>query len=286
MILRAPPWRFGAFVQMRNLVRSRVKEHFRYAVVLVVLLAPVFSARSAGQAAFQAHGGGVQPPARETPMPFRAGETLDYTVSWAAFSTAASVQLSVPEQRNLFGWQAWHFRAVVHTLSHVRTLFEVDDQFDSYTDAGTLESRQFELHLNEMGGSSDQVLHLGQSSGRSRQPGPIVLVLPGTRDPLGALYSLRGVNWQTVPEFRATVYDGSDVYEMRAQRDAADESVRVPAGSFSASRVSIRVFQFEKEVSLMHFVVWLANDAAHTPVVMQATLPLGNLRAELLAPAK
>src|ERR1700690_466012 len=72
---------------------------------------------------------------REQLMPFRAGETLNYRVSWAAFSTAASVQLNVNERRSLFGWQTWHFRAVSRTLSPVSSLFPVDDQFDSYTDA-------------------------------------------------------------------------------------------------------------------------------------------------------
>ena len=43
---------------------------------------------------------------KEQPMPFRAGETLNYNVSWAAFSTAASVQLNVNERRSLFG--KWH----------------------------------------------------------------------------------------------------------------------------------------------------------------------------------
>ena len=219
-------------------------------------------------------------------MPFRAGERLDYRVSWSAFSEAASVQLSVPERRDLFGWQTWHFRAVAHTLSPVRSLFPVDDQFDSYTDTTTLESRQYEMHLNEMGKTTDKVLHLAASGQRSRAPSPTVLVLPGTRDPLGALYALRGVDWQRTPEFRAPVYDGTDIYEMHAQRDAPNETVKVDAGSFLASRISIRVFQHEKELPAIHFIVWLANDAARTPVLMQADLPFGKLQAELIPSAK
>jgi hypothetical protein len=215
-------------------------------------------------------------------MPFRAGEKLGYRVSWSAFSDAASVQLSVPERRELFGWETWHFRAVAHTLSPVGSLFPVDDQFDSYTDATTLESRQYEMHLSEMGKITDKVLHLVPSGQRSHAPGPTVLVLPGTRDPLGALYALRGVDWQRTPEFRAPVYDGTDVYEMRAQRNAPNETIKVNAGSFSASRISIRAFQHEKELSSIRFVVWLANDAARTPILMEADLPFGNLRAELI----
>jgi hypothetical protein len=221
---------------------------------------------------------------KEQPMPFRAGETLNYRVSWSAFSTAASVQLSVVERRVLFGWQTWHFRAVAQTLSPVSTLFPIEDQFDSYTDAESLESRQFETHLNELGKISDQVLHLVATGEKSRAPGASVIVLPGTRDALGALYALRAADWQRTPELDASVYDGKDVFEMRARRDSSGEAVTVPAGSFTASRISVKVFQHEKEVTEIHIAFWVATDAAHTPVVLQATLPFGTIRAEL-APA-
>jgi hypothetical protein len=222
---------------------------------------------------------------KESPMPFRAGETLTYRVAWAAFSNAASLQLAVPERRNLYGWATWHFRAAAHTVSPVRTLFAVDDQFDSYTDAATLESRQFEMHLDELGRKQDQALHFVATGQTSRAPGPMVVVLPGTRDPLGALYALRGVDWQRTLEFRAPVYDGRNLYEMRATRQNPDEPVTVAAGSFAASRIVIRIFQYDKEVTAIHFALWLAHNAEHTPVLMQAALPFGNLRAELLSVA-
>ncbi len=219
---------------------------------------------------------------KEQPMPFRVGESLNYRVSWSAFSAAASVQLSVVERRALFGWQTWHFRAVAQTLSPVSTLFPIEDQFDSYTDTESLECRQFETHLNELGKISDQVLHLVATGQKSRAPGASVVVMPGTRDALGALYALRAVDWQRTPELNATVYDGKDIFDMRAQRDSPGEAVTVPAGNFTASRISIRVFQHDKEVTAIHIAVWLATDAAHTPVVLQATLPFGTLRAELI----
>lgn len=219
-------------------------------------------------------------------MPFRVGETLNYNVAWAAFSTAASVQLAVPEQRDIFGWGTWHFRALAHTLSPVRSLFTIDDQFDSYTDAATLESRQFELYLDEMGRKHDQVLHLIPQGQSPRGGVPAVIVLPGTRDPLGALYALRSVDWQRTPEFRAPVYDGRNLFEMRTRMEATSEAVTVAAGNFSASRLSIRLFQYEKELTGSSFTIWLANDASRTPVLMKAELPFGSLRVELTSPAK
>lgn len=216
-------------------------------------------------------------------MPFRIGEKLDYRVSWASFTSAASVQLTIPERRELMGWGTWHFRASAHTLSPMRSVVTVDDQFDSYTDTATLESRQYESYLNEMGTKQNQVLHFlpeGRPAGGNSAG---IVVSPGTRDPLGALYAMRGVDWQTASEFRVPVYDGHDVYEMRARLEIPSETVAVAAGNFSTSKISIRLFQRGKEVPGMNFAAWMAHDAARTPVLMEAELPMGKLRAELVS---
>ncbi|MGA9882840.1 MAG: DUF3108 domain-containing protein [Candidatus Acidiferrales bacterium] len=220
---------------------------------------------------------------QQQPVPFRVGEVLNYRVEWSAFSNAASVALSIPERRNLYGWEAWHFRAAIHTLGSVRSLFEVDDQFDSYSDAATLETRQFEEHLSELGRKEDDVLHFAATGEESRGPGPTVVVLPGTRDPLDVLYDLRAIDWDHTPEFRAPVYDGKNMYEMSARREDANEPVTVAAGQFSTSRISIQLYQYRRLVSGLHFEIWLANDAARTPVVMRADLPFGTIRVELIS---
>ena len=220
-------------------------------------------------------------PAKGVAVPFAAGEKLEYTVSWASFTTAASVELSIPERRDLYGWETWHFRASAHTAATVRTLFPIDDELDSYTDAGTLESREYESYLNEMGRRADQKWQFVAEGEKARAPGPFVIVLPGTRDPLGALYALRSVDWQHEAEIRVPVYDGHQLYEMRATMEAAAETVEVPAGSFSTTRIGIHVFQHDAEVSGVQFTVWLAGDVARTPVLMRGELPFGTLRVEM-----
>ncbi|MGA7920028.1 MAG: DUF3108 domain-containing protein [Candidatus Acidiferrales bacterium] len=218
--------------------------------------------------------------------PFRIGESLNYRLAWAVFATAASVQIGVVEQRNLFGWQTWHFRASVHSQAPARALFEVDDQFDSYTDAATSESHQYEMYLNELGKKDDQVLQLTPVGQLSRGGVASAIVQPGTRDPLGAFYALRGVNWQRTPEFRVPVYDGSDLYQVRAQMEIPKQTVAVDAGKFQATKVSIRLYQHDKEVRGTSFQAWFAHDAARTPVLILAEMPYGNVRVELTAAAR
>jgi hypothetical protein len=239
-------------------------------------------ATASGKAQSPAHGAkSASTTPREARMPFRIGEKLDYRVAWASFTNAASIELTVPERRDLMGWGTWHFRASAHTLSPMRAMIAVDDQFDSYTDAATLESRQYETYLNEMGQKQTEVFHFLAEGQPSRGHLAGVVVTPGTRDPLGAAYALRGVDWAQTPEFRAPVYDGHDVYDMRARLDVPAETVAVAAGNFSVSKISIRLFQRDKEVPGTSFTAWLANDAARTPVLLVAEMPLGNFRVEL-----
>jgi hypothetical protein len=219
--------------------------------------------------------------APEATMPFRAGEKLDYRIGWATFDTAAALELSAPERRDLYGWHTWHFQAVFHTLKPVRTLFAIDDQFDSYTDTASLECRQFESYLNELGKNYTKLLHLIPQGSSPRAPGAAVVVLPGTRDPLGMFFALRSVDWQHTPEVRAPVYDGQTLYEIRVHAEALMDQEKVDAGSFSTTRVAVSAFQNQKEDAAIHFTLWFANNAAHTPVQIAAQLPFGSLHVEL-----
>jgi Protein of unknown function (DUF3108) len=219
----------------------------------------------------------------ETPMPFRAGEKLEYRIAWSSFSDAANLELSVPERRDLYGWHTWHFQAAFHTVRPVRTLFAVDDQFDSYTDAASLECRQFEMYLNELGKGETDVFHLLPIGEKAHTASAAVLVLPLTRDPLGMLFTLRAVDWQRTPDLSVPVYDGRDLYQVRAHVEALADTVQVDAGSFKACRIAIAVFLNGKQTSSIRFTIWLANDAAHTPVQVAAELPFGDLRVELTA---
>jgi hypothetical protein len=217
----------------------------------------------------------------EAPMPFRIGETLNYDVSWSAFSSAATVQLCVPERREILGSRTWHFRASAHTLSPVRTFLPVDDQIDSYTDSSTFESRQYETYLFEMGKQDNQILHFVVPGQLRRPSAPVVVVSPGTLDPLGALYVLRHVDWQRTPEFRAPVFDGGDLVEMRAHLDIPNEIVAVNAGNFSVACVSVHGYQRGEELKQESLSICFANDAARTPVLLEAEIPLGSVRVEL-----
>jgi hypothetical protein len=107
-------------------------------------------------------------------------------------------------------------------------------------------------------------------------------VPPGTRDAVGFLYALRANDWQHAPELDAPVFDGRNLYDVHARLEG-DETVQVPAGQFAASRISVSVFSGGQARHDISFHVWLAKDAARTPLLIEAIAPIGNARIELLS---
>ena len=180
-------------------------------------------------------------------VPFHAGEQLEYRLSWATFLTAATIRLTVIERRTLYGWDAWHFRATGSSESPLRTLFTIDDEFDSYTDAATFVSHQFETYLDELGRKEKNVMELTPQGTVPRGTVASVIVPPATRDPLDFIESVRAFDWERYPELRVPVFDGKNLYDIHATREALDEKISVPALTCEATRIGIHVFAAGKE---------------------------------------
>jgi uncharacterized protein DUF3108 len=213
----------------------------------------------------------------------RAGEALDYTANVSKLSNVANLTLRVVDQQDFLGKSAWHLQALAHTENPLRMVFALDDQFDSYSDVGTLTSLQYEMHLNERGQKVESVQRM---TATGKEPAPAnaaaARVLPGTRDPLGMMHYLRSVDWPKTPEVRSPVYDGHKLYDVRAKLAGSSASVTVPAGSYTASKIDIRVFDNGVEMKDASFILYLANNAARTPVLLEATMPFATARVELL----
>jgi hypothetical protein len=219
----------------------------------------------------------------DTGVPLRAGEVLEYTANVSKLNDVATLRLQVAGRGNFLGKSTWHLQAFAHTQNPFRMVFELDDQFDSYSDAGTLASLQYEMHLSERGQKVESVQRM---TATGKEPASTdatqAQVLPGTRDPLGMMQYLRNVDWTKTPEVRSPVYDGHKLYDVRAKLLAASEKVDVPAGNYTASKIGIRVFDDGVEMKDASFSLYVANNAARTPALLEAVMPFATARVELL----
>jgi hypothetical protein len=216
-------------------------------------------------------------------LPLRPGETWQYSANVSKLNNVANLRLKVAEKRNFLGKTAWHLQAFAHTENPLRMVFALDDQFDSYSDAATLVSLQYEMHLNEKGQTVDSVQRMSPAV---REPAPAnaiaAQVLPGTRDPLGMMQYLRTVDWAKTPEVRSPVYDGHKLYDVHARLQARGEQVTVPAGNFSTLKIELQVLDNGAELKDAHFILYLSNTEERLPVLLEAVMPFAVARVELV----
>jgi Protein of unknown function (DUF3108) len=217
------------------------------------------------------------------PPPFKTGEILSFSGEWLKMSGAITAQLKVVEQRAFFGHPAWHFQGHMQTNNPLKIILPVDDQFDSYDGLGTLLGLQFEMYLHESGKSETHLLRLSSGIDPAPPAGTtVVKVLPDTRDPVGFTYFLRTVDWAKTPEVRGPVYDGHKLYEVRATVATPRADISVAAGKFAATGISARLFSQGTEMTTSKITLWIAQDAAHTPILLEMELPIGTGRVELI----
>ena len=216
-------------------------------------------------------------------LALKPGEVLNFTANVSKLENVATLSLKVAGKGNFLGKNVWHLQATAHTLKPLRIVFELDDQFDSYSDAGTLASLQYEMRLNERGQKVDSIQRMTATAREPASPEATeARVVPGTRDPLGFMEFLRTTDWTSTRQVSSPVYDGHKLYQVRAKLASAAAAVGVPAGDFRASKIEIHVFENGVESKDAAFTLYLANDTERTPVLLEAIMPIATARVELV----
>jgi uncharacterized protein DUF3108 len=213
--------------------------------------------------------------------PFHSGESLAYSGLWLSLKDVVAAQLTASDDRPFSGHPEWHFQAQLQTKNPLRYILPVDDHFDSYSAHTDLTGEQFEMHLNEGSKIENHILRMTSLQAPLPAGATQMQVLRGTRDALGFLYYLRTVNWQQSTDVRSPVFDGRKVYDVHATVTTPRSDIAVAAGKFTATGLSIRPYFNGKELADTKITLWIAQDAAHTPVLIELELPFGSGRVEL-----
>lgn len=220
-------------------------------------------------------------PAASAHLPlFRIGEVLNYRIDWQHYAGAGVAQLQIVDRGMFYDSEMWHFRASLHTAEPVRALYSIDDQIDSYAEIAALGTHQYQERFREFGKLERTDAALVSPGEVSDAPPPHVIVPPGTHDALSAIYWLRTIDWRQVHELRGPVFDGQNVYEMRA-KPYEPANLQVASRDYKATEIEIRLLDGGAEIPDERFRIWMADDAVRTPVLCEADLPMGTLRIEL-----
>jgi hypothetical protein len=218
----------------------------------------------------------------ERSVPFAAGETLRYDVSWASFLTAGTVSTTVREKRPSFNSIAYYIVAEGRPTALLAKLYAVYYKIDTLLDSFTLLPQRGSVYSEEglrhrfkvtqfdRGANKVRFAHTSETTVTSDLGVPAL-----TQDALSAIYVLRTMTLRAGGRVTMPVTDDGVNYQVRFDAGAA-EKVRTPIGEFSAVKVSLSVFDNRNQPVGRNVAIWISEDARRLPVKLTADLPFGN----------
>jgi hypothetical protein len=220
--------------------------------------------------------------AREAVVPFRAGETLTFDVSWSQFLIAGTATSTVVDKKPSDSSTAYYIVAEGRPLPLIARLYALYYKMDSLLDSVTMLSQRSSLYTEEGSRHRTATTRFDRKARRAffeRQAETTAkddFVVPaGVQDGLATLYALRARAFKAGDRLTVPVVDDGVLYTVAIEA-SGPERVRVKLGEFEAWNLKVAVTDDKREPVGQNLAVWISTDARRLPVKMQADLPVGN----------
>lgn len=225
----------------------------------------------------------------DVPVPFKAGESLTYDISWTTFVTAGQATLAVKERRALGGGRAGYYLVAEGQPSSIlQKLYRLYYKVESTLDTRTLRPTFASIYSDENGrtrhklttfrgnGLIDYEMRTASTS-KSQ-----IKIDPTAQDPLGAIYVLRALPLKTgQAPVVIPVTDSGKSYRMRVTVGGR-EAVRTGIGTLQGLKLSLAVTETNgSPADASNLTLWLSDDARKLPLKMVAGLTVGSFQLTL-----
>ena len=231
----------------------------------------------------------ARPAARERPVPFKVGETLEYDVSWSALLTAGTATLRVQEKRPSYGSTAYYIYAEGRPTPFLWRLYPVYYKVDTLLDVNTLLPQRASSYSDEQGERTTKVVRFNRSAGtadyeerRSATSKARLTVPPLTHDALSALMVARAAPILEGGRMTLPIVERGVLLTVR-MTVGRKERVATGAGVFRAWRIPVAVTDTDGNPASRGLVLWISDDARRLPVRLEAELPVGRFVLALRA---
>ena len=217
----------------------------------------------------------------ERPVPFRAGETLSFDVSWSQYLTAGTATVTVREKRPSFGSTAYYIVAEGRPTALLSRLYTLYYKVDTLLEVFTLLPQRGSVYSEEGSRKRMTVTRFDQTARRATYEvttATVVkkdLVLPAyTQDPLSAIYVIRALPMKLGGTVTMPVANNGTVYRMHVQV-LAQEALATPLGRLTAWKIVPTILDEEGKPTGEKLGLWISDDARRLPLKMEADLAVG-----------
>ncbi|MEK6631199.1 MAG: DUF3108 domain-containing protein [Acidobacteriota bacterium] len=224
----------------------------------------------------------------EQDVPFKAGETLGYDISWStAIMTAGTATLSVREKRPSGGSVAYYITAEAQPTPMLAKLYSVYYKVDTLLDAFTLLPQRGSVFSLESGRKRMKILRFNQEAKSAQfemQTKTVMkkdMVVPaGVQDVLSALFVMRARPLRPGSTISMPVCMNDAVYKMTIAVGGR-EDVKTGIGTIPAWRLVPVITDAQGKPAGRGMTLWVSDDGRRLPVRMQAELAVGSFNLVL-----
>jgi len=221
-------------------------------------------------------------------VPFEAGETLVYTVSWLKIE-GGEMTLVTSRETSPDGVPVHRIRLSAVSNDYVSRFYPVDTRYETWVDARDFSPVRFEKHAREGRYVSDEVeefdlsrrVAVWRNTKEIRGTGPIP---ERFQDVISSFYFMRTVPLVPGQETRVDLYSRGKVYRL-VVAVLAREKVETELGVFDAFKVQPRMHDPASASSVDRnkgkLFLWFSDDARRLPVMARTILPIGSVTARL-----
>ena len=228
----------------------------------------------------------------ERAVPFTAGETLTFDVSWSSYLTAGSATVSIKEKKPSYGSVAYYIVAEGRPTTLLSKLYNLYYKADTLIDAYSLLPQRGSVYSEEGGRRRMKVTTFNHPSRKatfemqtSTTMKKDLTLLPYTQDALSAIYVLRGIPLKTGGRMTMPVADNGKVFKVELSIGAR-ENVRTGIGAVDALAITATMLGQDGKPDGRPMTLWISDDARHLPVKMKADLPVGSFVLTLRSATK
>lgn len=213
--------------------------------------------------------------------PFIAGERLSYDVSWADFIVAAELTIQTDQRRTFDGIDGYHVTAQARTVGLVNGLFKVDDVYESFINAATLQPFRAEKRSRHGKKQTQSSVNMDQDKRTAQLDGDRTLEIPEhTYDLAALIFAIRGMDLTMGKARTLTVLEDEKLYTIKLQPEAR-EKVTTPAGSYDTVKIATSRVKGRENDKLYNLRIYITTDARRLPVLITAEPSWGAVRVEL-----
>lgn len=220
-------------------------------------------------------------------LPFQDNEILKFKIRWG-FIPAGEVVLEVAPQTEINHQQALHFILTAKTYEAIDLFYKFRERVDSYVDTAVSKSLLYKKNQSgkrkrdievvfDWQKNQAQYTNFGEALAQ-------IELLPGTLDPLSALYHLRMMGFETDKALHRPVTDGKTIVQGQA-RIIGKEKIKLFGTTYDTIILEPDMKDvkgvFEKSKNAKMYI-WVTDDERKMLVKLKSKVVVGSFVAELI----